>query len=649
MGFIDDIKSTLTQSALDALCEKIHIPHTFHPVLPGRNDRICNSPAGKTGVYTRFFDFANYRIPLSQFRVDVVDYFQINLSQLSYIAAAKISHFEILCHNDHFFWVDASVFFLAVPWHNNKTLRKDPHPIPAEFNADVCNYLAANLAPFRKFPEPFLCLVGINRYYELDDNCYLAFLIDDDEGEREVREGEAMLLELIRGLVVLLAGVNEKGNQNEAEQSDIVVQVGGIDVVADDEIQAIVADKPKGSMKKRKTAGGASGSNLPPKRLSEDHGAPSASASTGGKFVFVLQDLLDRKREGGGPADSVYGPNLWTQNPIERFVISSDYSHYSSTNAVGAEVDSIVRSSAPPSNVMTTAVATTAVAGTSSAPALEPARTSIFADSCEDRKDVEQIYIPKWNVINDSSLDDPDICRSMVDQLDPLGFFSQLGGLVYEHLEMKKFENKCTRLTGLLNEKDVEVANLKAQLSLKEAEAAEALCLRGQVATVEAAKAARVAELNSLKEQVMALKGQVAALKSATTVKDTELSFLTANTAHLTHDLSTSQTSFDELTIKAASLESEKDGLIGQNNHTGFISIRRIQQGRYGVSAPALHKRPRKFNDLYVVSRRSRTPYSWINSRKIPEDIKRGPFSKKSPICRNDYTKTAYRLNFKRL
>ncbi|GJW42425.1 hypothetical protein Tco_0071224 [Tanacetum coccineum] len=418
--------------------------------------------------------------------------------------------------NDHFFWVDASVFFLAVPWHNNKTLRKDPHPTPAEFNADVCNYLAANLAPFRKFPEPFLCLVGINRYYELDDNCYLAFLIDDDEGEREVREGEAMLLELTRGLVVLLAGVNEKGNQNEA----------------------IVADKPKGSMKKRKTAGGASSSNLPPKRLSEDHGAPSASASTGGKFVFVLQDLLDRKREGGGPADSVYGPNLWTQNPIERFVISSDYSHYSSTNAVGAEVDSIVRSSAPPSNVMTTAVATTAVAGTSSAPALEPARTSIFADSCEDRKDVE-IYVPKWNVINDSALDDPEVYRGMVDKLAPPGFFSQLRGLDYEHLERKKFENKCTRLTSLLKEKDVEVANLKAQLSLKEAKVAEALRLRGQVATMEAAKAARVAELNSLKEQAAALEGQVAALESATTVKDTELSFLTANTARLTHDMST--------------------------------------------------------------------------------------------------------------
>ncbi|GJY16319.1 hypothetical protein Tco_0386741 [Tanacetum coccineum] len=46
MGTIDDMKSILTQSALDALCEKFHIPNTVHPELPGRNHRICDSPAG---------------------------------------------------------------------------------------------------------------------------------------------------------------------------------------------------------------------------------------------------------------------------------------------------------------------------------------------------------------------------------------------------------------------------------------------------------------------------------------------------------------------------------------------------------------------------------------------------------------------------
>ncbi|GJS19531.1 gypsy type transposase, partial [Tanacetum coccineum] len=54
-------------------------------------------PAGKIGLYTRFLDFANFRLPLSTFHVDILRHFRINISQLSVIGAAKVSHFEILC------------------------------------------------------------------------------------------------------------------------------------------------------------------------------------------------------------------------------------------------------------------------------------------------------------------------------------------------------------------------------------------------------------------------------------------------------------------------------------------------------------------------------------------------------------------------
>ncbi|GKA54252.1 hypothetical protein Tco_0753201 [Tanacetum coccineum] len=97
MGTIDSMKSVLTQSALDALYEKYYITDAVHRQLPDRNDRIQNSLADKIDVYSRFFDFGNYRIPLSQFLIVILAYFQINLSQLSVIAAAKVSCFEILC------------------------------------------------------------------------------------------------------------------------------------------------------------------------------------------------------------------------------------------------------------------------------------------------------------------------------------------------------------------------------------------------------------------------------------------------------------------------------------------------------------------------------------------------------------------------
>ncbi|GKG59410.1 hypothetical protein Tco_0605061, partial [Tanacetum coccineum] len=62
-----------------------------------------------------------------------------------------------------------------------------------------------------------------------------------------------------------------------------------------------------------------------------------------------------------------------------------------------------------------------------------------------------------------------------------------------EHtLEQKdRLEDKCAGQAALLSEKDAETANLKSLLSLKEAEAAEAIHLHGQLAVLEAADAVK--------------------------------------------------------------------------------------------------------------------------------------------------------------
>nr|GFA48456.1 hypothetical protein [Tanacetum cinerariifolium] len=65
--------------------------------------------------------------------------------------------------------------------------------------------------------------------------------------------------------------------------------------------------------------------------------------------------------EGDALLDSVSGGNLCTISSAARFVISSDSSHHSSTNASGAEVDSVIRSDVPPP-VTTDAVITTSAA-----------------------------------------------------------------------------------------------------------------------------------------------------------------------------------------------------------------------------------------------------------------------------------------------
>ncbi|GKC60458.1 hypothetical protein Tco_1088056, partial [Tanacetum coccineum] len=322
-------------------------------------------------------------------------------------------------------------------------------------------------------------------------------------------------------------GSGDADQENCSEEGDRAGQDEVVTIVVDEEVQAATADKPKGTRRKRKATGGASGSNHPTKKLKEDHGTSSdGSASIGGRSLVANQDLFKHSTlnvevgvaaaatvpfvtssvtptpecEGGDNTDSVSGPNLRTQHPSERFVISSDYSHLSSINVADAEVASIVRSPVPPPPVVNAAVTTTIISAPLPLRSLGRAPSQFIKAFLW----IPLLYVRQGQIFQ-SVLDDPDVCRSVVDQLAPPGLFSQLHRMDYDQLftefnvgaarqtclgaevrmwlkhnlrERKILEGRCARQVDMLKEKDAEIANLKAQLSLKEAEAIEAFHLR---------------------------------------------------------------------------------------------------------------------------------------------------------------------------
>ncbi|GKC96011.1 hypothetical protein Tco_1161453 [Tanacetum coccineum] len=410
MNLIYDVTSTLTQTALDVFCQNYHIPDTIHPELPGPNQNIRNSPAGKIGVYTRFFDFANFRIPLSRFLVDL-------------------------------FLVDASVFPSFIPWYIKKTLARDPSPTAMEFSAEACDFLATHPTPFQKFLEPFLCLVGLSRYYDLDDNVYPTFLTDSGEGgdgldcfysSRGSYQGANCIENIGHD------GSGDANQENRSEGSDRACQDEAVTIVVDEEFQAAAANKPK-SKKKKRRAVGASGSDHPPKKLREDHGTSSdIGVSTGRKSLVVFQGLLEHstlaaevdvivavtvpfitssvtptpEREGGGNIDFVSGLNLRTQIPSKRSFVSPPpmmTADVTTTNVVGASSASVLGVGVEPvSQVHPSIFADSASIGTTgpnvAGPSI-PAGTELSADTFYVSQEMDfvtlrQIYVPKWNVVN---------------------------------------------------------------------------------------------------------------------------------------------------------------------------------------------------------------------------------------------------------
>nr|GEX19001.1 hypothetical protein [Tanacetum cinerariifolium] len=399
MGTNDSMKSVLTQSALYALCEKYYIPDAVHPQLPGRNDKIHNSPT-----------------------------------------PTEMDLFALIQH-------------------------ADPTKVRIE--------------------------------------------------ERKAREGEALLLELTRVVLFHSQGV-------------------------------VLLSKLEGLILRWMLG-------LRPLLLISQRNA------TAGKSLAALQDLLDKSTLAAKIGVTAAATIPFTKHPAERFVIFSDTPHDSSANVVDDEVSLVVRSIVPDPTVLTTAIATTVVANTS-VPSLkggdEPARASIFADSTSagtirlevtrpsqpadtdpttdsfyvsldmDSETSHQTYVPKWDVLNESALDESNVIEFNVGSAHQ----TCLGAEVRMRLEhvlrgKKRLEDECVMQANLLKKKDAEIVDLKAWLSLREAEIAKAIRLRGRIANVEAAKAARAGELESLKERNL---------------------------------------SCDDLSVKASTLECEKDKLVDQ-------------------------------------------------------------------------------------
>nr|GEX98283.1 zinc finger, CCHC-type, retrotransposon Gag domain protein [Tanacetum cinerariifolium] len=183
-----------------------------HPVLPHQDDTMHERPAGKIMLYTRFFDFANFR---------------------------------------------------------------DPALVTTAFNAQDYATLMAHPSPFRKFPEAFLCLVRLSRHYTLDEKTYPWFVHKDGEDmdlfafihapnptkvrvvEPELDEGEPWLLETTVGRTILLLPV--------APDRAEIVEV--VDTIVED--AALVQSRRQGMRKSVVVDAG--GDSNPPKKPRKDH------------------------------------------------------------------------------------------------------------------------------------------------------------------------------------------------------------------------------------------------------------------------------------------------------------------------------------------------------------------------------------------
>ena len=230
---IDDFTSTVSEGELLQFTSDYYILMDLRPEVPGPNDRIYDFPAGKVGLYTRFFEWANHRVPISIFLDNILRFYQLHISQLHVIGAGKISNFEINCRlcginptlhlfrafyraawqngwvtfskrtkdpnlgdlqcykkkvdklprwREKFFWVDDAVFPHDFAFHTQASIGRDERPHDTWYNQDHALTINTNQLYIRPYPEAFLVHMGLSRNYFEPEECVPAFVAPDGSG-----------------------------------------------------------------------------------------------------------------------------------------------------------------------------------------------------------------------------------------------------------------------------------------------------------------------------------------------------------------------------------------------------------------------------------------------------------------------------------
>nr|GEW37748.1 hypothetical protein [Tanacetum cinerariifolium] len=462
-------------------------------------------PDGKIGLYTRFFDFAKFRLPLFTFVVNILRHFRINISQLSVIGAAK---------------------------HTAKNVTRDPAPVAANFNAQDYATLVAHPSLLWKFLEEFLCLVGLSRHYTLDEETYPLFLDKDGEDmdifafihtpdptkmkvvKYERKDDEQQLLETTIGRTVPLLPVGPDRGESKLDASvDNCLMRAVVAPRRNKEIPPVV--EPRRQKKRKTIVTDAGGPSYPPKKLREDHGTLSG-AFVGGKSRSVVQRLfagaMQNAEVKGEPIPTLPFLTSSVSATPGRKVITPATAITSTVDPAVVIKEKIVKPSLFSADSISAGGTNPAMGGftnhNGSDFLIGGIRTVISPNT-----DLQKVYVPQWSVTNGCRLDDGRVCHEMMDEFAPPKFFALI------QKRMLKFV--ADEQTELLKVRDGEIENLKAQLLLKEAEAVEAICLHVKTSKFEAIK-------NSLQDEVQALKGRNATLEKEKNDLDVKLADLAA-------------------------------------------------------------------------------------------------------------------------
>ncbi|KAI3829645.1 hypothetical protein L1987_03772 [Smallanthus sonchifolius] len=265
--------SVITSQFLGKFIEKYGIDPSLGPIVPPPGATVRDVPHGMVSLYTAFFSFSNFRIPVSYFLESVMTYYEIHISQVVPLGLIRVYHFDISCRalrieaeinlfrafykatrvgdwvtfekrkfpypshtlrpptslknwKNRFFFISARAIPFEMHWSMPKESLRDPIPKPREYSKVDYDKIKAVPTALRPFSEHFLVMVGISRnwddptlrptlYYNgermgLFDHMKLSSKGDVEEVVEPIKPGQKTILDKTKDFIIPTAESESK-------------------------------------------------------------------------------------------------------------------------------------------------------------------------------------------------------------------------------------------------------------------------------------------------------------------------------------------------------------------------------------------------------------------------------------------------------
>ncbi|KAJ0454973.1 hypothetical protein HanIR_Chr15g0745981 [Helianthus annuus] len=89
------------RATFDGLVQNFRFPETWGARYPEEGQTVTDAPAGYITLFWDFFCKGNFRLPVTKFFLEILGFYNINLSQLHPIGMVRVRYFEFVCRTMH--------------------------------------------------------------------------------------------------------------------------------------------------------------------------------------------------------------------------------------------------------------------------------------------------------------------------------------------------------------------------------------------------------------------------------------------------------------------------------------------------------------------------------------------------------------------